>query len=246
MRRVIVSGGIAVAAIALLARPAAAHNEWDPETAAPGSIVELTLFAEDEQPDAGTTKLELQFPQPITVTALPALPGWTATVVGGQLGGPATGVTWEGGPEPGDVNFPITLGPLPAEPGRLQFKSIQTYDNGEVDRWIEDWPEGAPEPDHPGPVLELVAGGPGSIPATTATTGGSTTTTTTRASTTTQAEQAAGDSESEDEDDDSNALPIVLGVAVVALAAAGGAFAFIRSRRSSDTSDTDSSPKEDT
>lgn len=232
MRRSIVVGAVlAAAALGLWAAPAAAHNEWEPATAAPGSIVDLTLFAEDELPDAGTTQLDLQFPEPITVVALPEVPGWTATVVGGELGGaPATGVTWTGGPAPGDLELPITLGPLPSEPGRLQFRSVQTYDNGDVDSWIDDWPEGAPEPEHPGPVLDLVAGGPGSIPATTAAPA-TTTTSTTVASTTTL---PAGDDQASGDEDDSNssALPIVIGVLVV-LAAAGGAYAVIRSRRAS-------------
>ena len=51
-----------------------------------------------------------------------------------------------------------------ADPVRLQFKALQTYSNGEIDRWIEDWPAGAPEPDHPAPVLEVVTGGPGTPP----------------------------------------------------------------------------------
>jgi uncharacterized protein YcnI len=233
MRRVVASGVAAVAALVLSVTPAAAHNEWDPETAAPGSVVDLTLFVEDEQPDAGTTTVELFFPAPITVAALPAVPGWTATPMDGALGGPASGVTWAGGPAPGDVELPIRLGPLPNEPGRLQFKAVQTYDNGEVDRWIDDWPEGAPEPPAPGPVLDLVAGGPGSIPATTAssTTTIASTTTTTTASTTTDADQtAAGDTD----DSDSNVVPIVVAAAVI-LAVAGGVFAFVRSRRSPDT-----------
>jgi len=232
MRRVVASGVAAVAALVLAVTPAAAHNEWDPETAAPGSVVDLTLFVEDEQPNAGTTTVELFFPAPITVAALPAVPGWTATPMDGELGGPASGVTWAGGPAPGDVELPIRLGPLPNEPGRLQFKTVQTYDNGEVDRWIDNWPEGAPEPPAPGPVLDLVPGGPGSIPATTAssTTIASTTTTTT-ASTTTEADQAAaGDTD----DSDSNVVPIVVAVAVI-LAVAGGVFVFVRSRRSPDT-----------
>jgi periplasmic copper chaperone A len=233
MRRVIASGAAAAAALVAAAVPAAAHNEWEPSTAAPGSVVDLTLFVADEHPDAGTTTVELFFPAPITVAALPAVPGWTATLMDGQVGGPAGGVTWAGGPAPGDVELPIRLGPLPSEPGRLQFKTVQTYDNGEVDRWIDEWPEGAPEPPAPGPVLDLVPGGPGSVPATTAapsTTAA--TTTTTAATTTTGSDQAAAD----DTDDGSggNVVPWVVAAAVI-LAVAGGGFAYLRSRRSPST-----------
>ena len=230
MRRVIASG-VAAAVLVVAAAPAAAHNEWEPSTAAPGSVVDLTLFVAGEQPDAGTTTVELFFPAPITVAALPAVPGWTATLMDGQVGGPASGVTWTGGPTPGDVELPIRLGPLPSEPGRLQFKTVQTYDNGAVDRWIDEWPEGAPEPPAPGPVLDLVPGGPGSIPATTAapSTTAATTTTTAASTTTTEADLAAADDDSE-----GNAVPWVI-AAVVILAVAGGGFAYLRSRRSSPT-----------
>jgi uncharacterized protein YcnI len=229
MRRLVVSGLAAGAALVLAALPAAAHNEWEPATAAPGSVIDLTLFVEDEQDAAGTTSVELFFPSPITVAALPAVPGWTATLMDGQLGGPASGVTWTGGPAPDDLELPIRLGPLPDQPGRLQFKTVQTYDNGDVERWIDDWPEGAPEPDAPGPVLDLVPGGPGTIPATTAPTTTTASTTTTTAVTTTEFDQAAA--EDTDNDSDSNVVPIVIAaVAVVVLG--GGVFAFVRSRRS--------------
>jgi uncharacterized protein YcnI len=235
MRRVIASGVAAAAALVAGATPAAAHNEWEPSTAAPGSVVDLTLFVEGEQPDAGTTTVELFFPAPITVAALPAVPGWTATPMEGQLGGPASGVTWAGGPAPGDLELPIRLGPLPGDPGRLQFKTVQTYDNGEVDRWIDEWPEGAPEPPAPGPVLDLVPGGPGSIPATTAapTTTAATTTTTATSTTTTEADQAAAEDTADDDSDGNVVLWVV--VAVVILAVAGGGFAYLRSRRSPHT-----------
>lgn len=235
MRRLTASGMAAAAALVVTAAPAAAHNEWEPATAAPGSVVDLALFVEGEQPDAGTTMVELFFPAPITVAALPAVPGWTATPTDGQVGGPASGVTWSGGPAPGDLELPIRLGPLPDEPGRLQFKTVQTYANGEVDRWIDEWPEGAAEPPAPGPVLDLVPGGPGTVPATTAppTTTTASTTTTTASTTTTEADQAAAEDtdDSDTDDSDSDVWPWVIG-GVVVLAIAAGAFAFLRSRSS--------------
>jgi len=234
VRRVLVSGAVVALMVVLRAGPAWAHNGFEPATAAPGSVIDLTLLVADEASDASTTKVQLQFPEPITLVALPAVPGFTTTVQGGQVGAPATGVTWEGGPAPGDLELPITLGPLPAEPGRLQFKSIQTYDNGEEQAWIADWPEGAPEPDHPGPVLDLVPGGPGTIPPSATTTAAPTTTTTaaptTEAPTTTEASTDEIAAQSDDDDSGSSALPVVVG-AIVVLAAVGGAAWYLRSRR---------------
>jgi hypothetical protein len=64
----------------------------------------------------------------------------------------------------------LTIGPLPDSEGRMQFKVLQTYSDGTEDAWISDWPVGAPEPDKPGPVIDLVAGAPGTIPELTTTT----------------------------------------------------------------------------
>lgn len=248
MRRVLVAGAVGVLVMVFGVGRAWAHNGFEPATAAPGSVVELTLAVADESADGSTAKVQLQFPEPITLVALPEVPGFTATVLGGQVGAPATGVTWEGGAAPGDLELPITLGPLPAEPGRLQFKSIQTYDNGEEEAWIADWPEGAPEPDHPGPILDLVPGGPGSIPPTTVATTTTAAPTTTEAPTTTAADDESDDeiaaenaSDSED-DDSSSALPIVVGVIVVLAVIAGVAW-YLRSRGSA-TPPTDDTPSD--
>jgi uncharacterized protein YcnI len=239
MRRMIGAGAAAtaaaVAAVMLAAVPATAHTEWEPAQAAPGSIIALTLFAEDEQPDAGTVSLDLQFPVPLTIVELGAVDGWTATPVGGAVGAgtTATGVTWTGGPAPGDLVLPITLGPLPDQEGRLQFKAVQTYDNGEVDRWINDWPAGAPEPEDPGPVLDLVAGGPGTIPATTAapTTAEQTEPQTTAGDEDLDATVTIETATGESEDSESGALPYVIIGLLVAAVVVGGVVLYLRSRR---------------
>src|SRR5262245_62933515 len=87
MRRLAVTCATAVGALLLAAAPALAHNEWEPATAAPGSTPQLRLKVEDERTDAGTTRVELIFPAPLTVAALPAVPAWTATVTDGEVGG---------------------------------------------------------------------------------------------------------------------------------------------------------------
>ncbi|CAM5605017.1 membrane protein [Streptomyces badius] len=46
---------------------------------------------------------------------------------------------------------------LPEDADQLVFKAIQTYDNKEVVRWIEEPTEGGEEPDSPAPVLKLTA-----------------------------------------------------------------------------------------
>ena len=143
-----------------------AHAEFDLDEVAPGSIVALHLSVENESQTAGTTQVELRFPQPLVIVELPTVEGWTATAVDGTVGAEAIGVLWvrpTASPDE-DPSLPLTIGPLPASEGRMQFKVLQTYSDGTEDAWISDWPVGEPEPDKPGPVLDLVAGAPGTIP----------------------------------------------------------------------------------
>ena len=218
-----------LAVVALVASPAFAHTEFDPGSAPAGSRTTFELFVENEQSDSGTIQVQLFFPedQPVTLAASPTAPGWTTTVDGGAVGSAVKSVTWKRAtapPEP--VSVPITLGPLPPSAARLQFKVLQTYANGDVDAWSQAWPAGAPEPDMPGPILQVTGSAPTTTTATAAptTTPTSTTTTTTRTTTTTGTAAPRSDS------DDSNiALPIAI-AAVVIIAGATG-LVLLRRRR---------------
>ena len=166
-----VAGAVATATILVMsvASSAWAHTGFDLDEAAPGTIVALDLTVANESSTAGTTIVELRFPEPIVVVELPAIGDWTAAPVDGEVGAPAIGVVWSRpAGDPGEnPNLPLVIGPLPATEGRLQFKVIQSYGDGRIDRWIEEWPVGGPEPQQPGPVLDLVAGAPGTIVETT-------------------------------------------------------------------------------
>jgi uncharacterized protein YcnI len=223
--------------------PAGAHGQLQPSAAAPGSIVDVTLTLANERSDAGIVRVQLQFPPGtgLTLVSLPTAPGWVATAVGGSVGGPATGLDWSrpSGPPRENAQLQFTVGPLPAAEGQLQFKVVQTYDNGDVDRWIEDWPAGSPEPERPGPVLKLQAGAAGTIPPTTA----APATTTSRPPTNTPATTAppaqpstspapapTTDPAPTPADNGSNA-PFIFGIiALVVIAAGGGVYLALRRR----------------
>ena len=68
-----------------------------------------------------------------------------------------TEVLWSGGRiPPGQFqDFAISADPLPQGVSTLAFKTIQTYSNGDVVRWIDLPQPGQPPPDHPAPVLKL-------------------------------------------------------------------------------------------
>jgi periplasmic copper chaperone A len=162
------------ALVALLgAGPAAAHVTVQPPTATQGGFSALTFRVPTERPDASTTRLEVTFPaeQPLAFFSVKPHAGWTYRVEKARLPEPLNvgdttvteavrKVTWTAAGaasaiKPGEYDeFSVSVGFLP-EAERMVFKAVQTYDSGEVVRWIEEAAEGAEEPERPAPVLQL-------------------------------------------------------------------------------------------
>ena len=221
MRRlaaVLLGSGLCVCALAL---PAAAHVEFEPEEAGPGVVIDLTLNVEDERDDAMIQTVELFMPEDsgVVVVDVPFSDPWGGTYSD-------TGITWSGGTEDGDQELAFTVGPTPDTPQRLQFDALVTYDDGSVDRWIEDFPEGGDEPEMPAPVLEVVEGGPGTVPETVApdpTVAEGTSTIAPETTTTPTSAPESDDDEDDDDDDDDDGpnLGLIIGFAAI-IAALGG------------------------
>ena len=89
--------------------------------------------------------------------------GWTFTTAPDSftVAGPAL-------PVGTDAEWSVVIDKLPATATQLVFKTIETYGNGEVDRWITEQQPGQPEPEHPAPVLKLAAAAPTSAAPTSA------------------------------------------------------------------------------
>lgn len=70
--------------------------------------------------------------------------------------GNVSALVWTGGPTGPDetLEFVVTLGPVPDTP-TLVFKALQTYEDGEVVRWIQEPAAAGPEPEFPAPVLPV-------------------------------------------------------------------------------------------
>lgn len=101
-----------------------------------------------ERPDAGTVKVELQFPEDQNFPFVSARPhaGWTHPVTKRTLVEPITEegeaitevvsrVTWEAESRiqigTGEFDeFGMSVGPMPADAADLVFKAIQTYSSG--------------------------------------------------------------------------------------------------------------------
>jgi uncharacterized protein YcnI len=152
-----------------LASPASAHVSVSPAEAPAGGFAQLVFSVPDELDSASTTQVQVVFPSdhPIADASVEPVPGWSFQVQKLAVTAPIktdTGsstqavqsVTWTGGTiRPGEFQrFVVSVG-LPANPGSLEFKALQTYSDGTVVRWIDSTPNGGPEPDHPAPVLTL-------------------------------------------------------------------------------------------
>ncbi|MFZ3498838.1 YcnI family protein [Streptomyces sp. 5.8] len=173
--RVSFAAALAAGSVLLLSGTAFAHVGVQPVgEAAKGGYATLNFKVPNERDNASTTQLEVNFPvdQPLTSVMPQDIPGWTSTVEktkldkpltvhGKQVNEVVTKVTWSGGKiEAGKFQqFPVSVGKLPENADQMVFKAIQTYDNGEVVRWIEEPKEGAAEPQTPAPVLKLTAAG---------------------------------------------------------------------------------------
>ncbi|MEU0399919.1 YcnI family protein [Streptomyces sp. NPDC006197] len=173
--RAVLAGGIALSSVVLLSGTAFAHVSVQPQgEAAKGGYATVNIKVPNERDNASTVKLEVNFPldHPLASVMPQPIPGWKAEVTKSKLDKPlelhgkkineaVSKVTWTAdgsGIGPGQFQqFPLSLGRLPEDADQLVLKSIQTYSNKEVVRWIEEQKEGAEEPENPAPVLKLSA-----------------------------------------------------------------------------------------
>ncbi|MBM0278322.1 YcnI family copper-binding membrane protein [Micromonospora tarensis] len=221
----------AATAVLGFAGPASAHVTVNPKEATQGGYARVAFRVPNESDSASTVKLEVVLPEnaPVGSVSTMPIPGWTVAVEKRKVdppievhGSPITEavskLTWtasgDAGVKPGQFQeFPVSMGPLPTV-GSMVFKTLQTYSDGNISRWIDEPAPGAEEPEHPAPVLTLAAEAPAGSAAPTA-----------------SAAVAAPD---DDDDDEGNGLAVGLGVAGLVAGLAGltlGGLAFARTRR---------------
>jgi uncharacterized protein YcnI len=217
IRKLAVVAVVVTGVVMLTAGAAFAHVEIEREgeVTAQG-VVNATLSVPNESDTNATKTIELVFPASPKLTSATAedANGFTATV-NKDAAGDVTSITWTGGEITGDdeVEFPMTVGDFPADTDTVEFKALQTYDDGNVVRWIEPTPAGAEEPEHPAPVLYVT----GEAPEEHEDTGGAVTT-------------QHADSDSHDDGMSTGAIvAIVLGIIIVIALVV---FLVMRSRRS--------------
>ena len=169
IRRFAVAALAGAALLVAAALPAAAHVTVDPSQAPAGGFTVLTFKVPNEEDTAATVKLEVQLPpdHPMSSVSVRPIGTWKATTTATPLPEPITDddgnqiteavstVTWEGGRiEPGQFEeFQLQVGPLPDAAGTtIAFPAVQTYDNGDVVRWIDPVGGGPARARAPGPV----------------------------------------------------------------------------------------------
>ncbi|WP_327375156.1 YcnI family protein [Streptomyces sp. NBC_01216] len=175
LSRIAVAGGLALSSIVLFSGTAFAHVTVQPQgEAAKGGYATVNVKVPNERDNASTVKIEVNFPtdHPLASVMPQPVAGWKAEVTKGKLAEPlelhgkkieeaVTKVTWTADGAkigPGQFQqFPLSLGQLPEDADQLVLKAVQTYDNNEVVRWIEESKKGADAPQNPAPVLKLSA-----------------------------------------------------------------------------------------
>ena len=162
--RLLTISAIAGAGVLALAGPALAHVEVSADkTTAGATDVTVTFNGEAENPSAGISSERVVLPAGIAaadVTLVKAPSGWTFTR--GSDGFTVGGKALKAGT---DAEWSVKIAKLPDGETRLSFKTLETYGNGDVSRWIEIQEPGQDEPDNPAPLVTLKPG-PSTAPAT--------------------------------------------------------------------------------
>lgn len=172
MKTTIRMATVAAAAAALLLPTAAqAHVTVQPTEVPAGSFSRVDVRVPNEEEDAATTKVEVEMPDGFIFASYEPVPGWRTVVKDEQLSEPVEAfgesyetqvktITWTAasdadGIQPGQFrDFGLSVG-IPeqyAEGDALAFPAIQTYDNGDVVRWI-----GGPDSEEPAAQVTVTA-----------------------------------------------------------------------------------------
>jgi uncharacterized protein YcnI len=165
---------VLLAAGALIAPASAqAHISLHPNTIPAGAFATLDVRVPGEQEGAYVKKVDVLFPPGFTGVDYENVPGWTVKVIEGKLANPiksdgetidtdVSQIVWTWTGPLGQVNnnqfinFPLSLAiPEDVAGQALEFKTVQTYSNGQVVHWIDP----SLSAEHPAPRINITAKG---------------------------------------------------------------------------------------
>jgi uncharacterized protein YcnI/predicted enzyme related to lactoylglutathione lyase len=149
---------------------AAAHVRVQPEEVEAGTYTVLQVNVPNESNDLATTKVVLEFPPGFAYALYRPVAGWSGdvkmtkaakSIIGGQTTPAGVGrVTWTARQRGAEIQpdqfeeFPIAV-QIPDTAGEmLTFEATQTYENGDVVRWV-----GGPNSQEPAPQVLVTAAG---------------------------------------------------------------------------------------
>jgi uncharacterized protein YcnI len=165
---------VLLGAAALLAPASAqAHISLHPNTIPAGAFATLDVRVPGEQEGAHVTKVDVLFPAGFTGVDYENVPGWSVKVIEAKLATPISedGETidtevsqivwsWTGPLAKVDngqfIDFPLSLAiPASAAGKALEFRTVQSYSNGQVIHWIDP----SLTAEHPSPRINVTAKG---------------------------------------------------------------------------------------
>jgi uncharacterized protein YcnI len=147
---------LAALGVLALAAPAAAHVEVSADKTKAGATDVTLIFRGEAENPSGIVSERVVLPSsiaPADVTPVKTPPGW-------KFSTNSDGFTVGGEPLAAnkDAEWSVKVAKLPDGETRLSFKTVETYQDGEVARWIEIQQEGEAEPENPAPLLVLQPG----------------------------------------------------------------------------------------
>jgi periplasmic copper chaperone A len=165
----------AAATIGALLLPAAAeaHISLHPNTIPAGAFATLDVRVPGEQEGAYVKKVDVLFPQSFAGVDYENVAGWSTKIIESKLATPikedgetidteVSQIVWTWTGPLGKVNngqfinFPLSLAiPDNATGKALEFRTVQSYSNGQVVHWIEP----ALTAEHPSPRINVTAKG---------------------------------------------------------------------------------------
>jgi uncharacterized protein YcnI len=162
-----------VAGTLLAPASAHAHISLHPNTVPAGAFVTLDVRVPGEQEGAYIKKLDMLFPQGFTGVDYEKVPGWSTKVIESKLATPikedgetidteVSQIVWTWTGPSGKVNngqfiqLPLSLAiPQDATGKALEFRTVQTYSNGQVVHWISP----SLTAEHPSPRINVTTKG---------------------------------------------------------------------------------------